>query len=131
MHNPPLILIADDDPAFREIVSAKLKNSGFWIAEAIDGKEAFEKVEALHPDLLIIDVQMPNVNGTEAVLDIRREKDTADTKIIFLTSMDKPWPGLKADNEKIAAELGAVHYINKSEDLDKALATVKAVLEMK
>ncbi len=131
MRNPPLILIADDDPSFREIIATKLKTSGFWVAEAVDGKEAFEKVGSLLPDLLIIDIQMPNENGTEAVLDIKRNQETAATKIIFLTSMENPWPGIKADADSFAKELGAARYINKTEDLDKALVTIKEVLEMK
>lgn len=128
MHNPPLILIADDSPDFQEIVSAKLKASGFWVAIAKDGKEAVERATTLHPDLIIMDINMPNENGTEAVLDITRNPDTKDIKIVFFTSLIDPWPAIKGKNEKLAEELGAAQFLNKSEDLDAMVKKIKELL---
>lgn len=128
MHTPPLILIADDSPDFQEIISEKLKASGFSVSIARDGKEAVERAATLHPDLVIMDINMPNENGTEAVLDIKRNPDAGDTKIVFFTSLDDPWPAIKGSNEALAKELGAAEFIKKSEDLNEIVGEIKRIL---
>lgn len=128
MKSPPLILIADDDADFKEILSAKLLAAGYQIAEAKDGAEAITKAKSLIPDLVIMDIQMPNVNGTEAVVELKNTPETKDVKIIFFSSMIYPWPGVKGKNPEFAQELGAVTFINKSAELDTILAKVKEIL---
>jgi CheY-like chemotaxis protein len=128
MKNPPLILIADDDADFKEILSAKLLASGYQIAEANDGGEAITKAKSLIPDLIIMDIQMPNVNGTEAVLELKHSPETKDVKIVFFSSLIYPWPGVKAENPAFAQELGAVTFMRKNDDLEKVVATVKNLL---
>ena len=128
MHNPPLVLIADDSEEFREIICTKLKQSGFWVAEAKDGKQAVERVESLHPDLIVMDIEMPNENGTEAVLDIKRHPEAKDTKIVFFTNLIDPWPALKGKNQELAKELGANQYIHKGEDLEVIVQKIKSIL---
>lgn len=128
MKNPPLILIADDDSDFKEILSAKLLASGYQIAEAGDGAEAITKAKSLIPDLIIMDIQMPNVNGTEAVLELKHTPETKDVKIAFFSSLIYPWPGVKSDNPEFAKELGAVTFMKKGDDLEKIVATVKGLL---
>ena len=100
MKNPPLILIADDDSDFKEILSAKLLQAGYEIAEADDGQQAIQKAKSLVPDLIIMDIQMPNVNGTEAMLELKHTEETKDVKIIFFSSLSYPWPGVKKENSK-------------------------------
>lgn len=128
MKNPPLILIADDDMDFKEILSAKLLAAGFQIAEAKDGAEAITKAKSLTPDLIIMDIQMPNVNGTEAVLEIRQDSQLKDTKIVFFSSLIYPWPGVKEGNPEFAKELGAVTFLKKSDELEKIISTIKDLL---
>lgn len=128
MREHPLILIADDDPDFKEILSAKLLASQFEIAEANDGAEAITKAKSLVPDLIIMDIQMPNVNGTEAVLEIRQTPELKNTKIVFFSSLIYPWPGIKSENPQFAQELGAVTFLKKSDDLDLIISTVKGLL---
>ncbi len=128
MKSPPLILIADDDADFKEILSAKLLASGYQIAEASDGAEAITKAKNLIPDLIVMDIQMPNVNGTEAVLELKHTLETKDVKIVFFSSLIYPWPGVKGDNPEFAKELGAVTFLRKSDDLDKIALTIKGLL---
>lgn len=128
MKNPPLILIADDSQDFKEILSAKLLSLGFKIAEANDGAQAIAKAKSLVPDLIIMDIQMPNVNGTEAVLELKHTPETKDVKIIFFSSLIYPWPGAKSENSQFAQELGAATFLKKSDDLEKIAATVQSVL---
>jgi len=128
MHNPPLILIVDDDPDFKEILSAKLLASGYEVSEASDGAEGITRAKSLIPDLVIMDIQMPNVNGTEAVLELKYASETKDIKIIFFSSLIYPWPGIKADNPEFAKEIGAVTFLRKSDDLEKIIATIEGLL---
>lgn len=129
MQRPPLVLIADDEPEFRQIISAKLKQGGYWVAEAKDGKEAIEKAFTLHPDLIIMDINMPNENGTEAVLDMRNDPATKDTKIIFFSSLKDPWPGLKRDRPHVAQMIGAADFIDKSADLETNFKKIQELLK--
>ncbi|MEK7612094.1 MAG: response regulator [Patescibacteria group bacterium] len=131
MHNPPVILIADDDPGFQEIVGTKLKRNGFAVAEAHDGKEAVEKAKNLHPDLIVMDINMPNENGTEAVLDMKANPETRDIKIVFFTSEEDPWPGLKGERQHSAVDLGAQDFIRKNDDLDVMVEKIKSFLKGK
>ncbi|MEK7554977.1 MAG: response regulator [Patescibacteria group bacterium] len=128
MRSSPLILVVDDDPGFQEIISSKLKRSSFLVAEAHDGKEAVDKAVNLHPDLILMDINMPGENGTEAVLDLEANPETKDIKIVFLTSQENPWPAAKGGAEGLAKELGARKFINKSEDLDEIASKVKEIL---
>jgi CheY-like chemotaxis protein len=137
MHNPPVILIADDDHGFQEIIGTKLKRNGFLVAEAHDGKEAVEKADNLEPDLILMDINMPGESGTEAVLDIKKNIANKDVKILFLTSETNPWPALKKDgeeaqkneNKEVASELGASNFISKSEDVSVIVDLVKQALK--
>ena len=129
MRNSPLILITDDDLGFIEIISTKLKRNGFLVAEAHNGEEAVEKAKNLRPDLIVMDINMPNENGTEAALEIRRYPENKDVKIVFFTSLKDPWPGIKAENKDFAHELGAVEFIDKSEDIDIVAEKIKNQLK--
>jgi len=129
MKTPPLILIADDDNDFKEVLSAKLLASGYQIAEASDGAQAIQKAKSLIPDLVIMDIQMPNVNGTEAVLELKHNAATKDIRIAFFSNLLYPWPGVKKENDQMAQELGAVHFMKKSDELDDIVKKVKEILE--
>lgn len=128
MKNPPLILIADDDNDFKEVLSAKLLAAGYQLAEASDGQEAITKAKSLIPDLVIMDIQMPNVNGTEAVLDLKHTPATKNVRIAFFSNLLYPWPGVKKENDQMAQELGAVTFLKKSDELDDIVKKVKEIL---
>jgi CheY-like chemotaxis protein len=128
MRSVPLILIADDDAGFQEIVATKLTRAGFLVAEAHNGREAVEKATNLRPDLILMDQEMPGESGTEAILDILENDEMKDAKIVYLTSMTDPFPGLKGETPKVAKEIGAKDFLNKSEDLDVIVDRVKGFL---
>ena len=129
MRTQPLVLIADDSADFKEIISAKLVASGFEIAEAADGEEAISMAKALKPDLVVMDIDMPHVNGTEAVLEIKNNPDTKNVPIIFFSSMATPWPGMAGeDKSEVAKQLGAVTFLKKSDDLEVIVSTIKKLV---
>ncbi len=131
MRTQPLVLLADDNADFKEIISAKLVAAGFEIAEASDGAEAIARAKALKPDLIVMDIDMPKVNGTEAVLEIKNSPETAGVQIVFFSSMDHPWPGITEDKDEFAKTLGAVTFLKKSEDLDVIVTTIKKLVSEK
>ena len=90
MAEQKLILIVDDEPAFREIFGAKFAADGFRIETAENGQIGIEKAKALKPDLILMDVNMPVMDGATAVLKFRDDPETKDLKVVFLTNLGDP-----------------------------------------
>lgn len=84
--NSTTILVADDEPHIRHVVSAKLKNAGYDVLVAEDGREAYELAKANHPSLIVTDCQMPEMSGLELCGRLRSEADTADIPALILTA---------------------------------------------
>ena len=83
------ILIADDDKGFVKLLGAFLKKQGYEIVVAYDGAEALQKMEKTSPDLVLLDIVMPNVNGYAFVLEVKRLKEASRVPIIVLTCKEK------------------------------------------
>lgn len=101
------ILIADDEPDILEIVGYNLGNEGYEIVTARDGEDALQKAKAFKPDLIILDVMMPNKNGMEVCRLLRLNPDFQQTLIIFLTAVNDEISHIKG------LEYGADDYISK------------------
>jgi len=124
-----LILIVDDDQNFHEIMGAKFESAGLVVSHASSEEEALKKAEAETPDLILMDINMPGATGTDAALVLKQNAKTKNLRIAFLTSMQKPWPGIaSAENETIARDLGMEDFIEKTDDLDSILSQAKALL---
>ncbi len=128
MTDSKLILIVDDEPAFREIFSAKLGADGFRTETAENGQIAIEKAKALKPDLILMDVKMPVLDGPSAVLKLREDPETKDMKIAFLTSLGDPRQEMQEINQKFSESFGAQGYLKKTDDLDSLNAKIKEFL---
>ena len=101
------ILIVDDDPEIIEILNYNLINSGFITKSASNGLEAIKKAKKFIPDIILLDVMMPEMDGIEACIKIREIKTLTNTRIIFLSARGE-------DFTQIAAfDAGADDYINK------------------
>jgi two-component system alkaline phosphatase synthesis response regulator PhoP len=81
------ILIVDDEPDIVEFIRYYLKNKGYLINSAQDGVEAIRKAKEFRPDLILLDVMMPNKDGIETLRDLRRMKEFDNTAVIFLTAL--------------------------------------------
>jgi CheY-like chemotaxis protein len=103
---PPTILICEDEVALRELIRAAL-GVGYRYAEAGDGREALELVEAVHPDLVILDVMMPGPSGLD-VLAALQEGNGHDIPVIVLTA----W----SHEREAALARGAAHFLAKPFD---------------
>ena len=120
---PSKILIVDDDIGIRMVLSKFLEREGFEIIAAEDGLEGVELAKKNHPDLIILDVVMPRMDGLTAARLIKFYKPLVDVPIIFLT-------GHYAEKAiELAEEARAEVYITKPFDVHQVIDVVKEVLE--
>jgi CheY-like chemotaxis protein len=124
----PLILIADDDADIRSILRVKLEASGLRVVEAQDGQDAIDKCNHERPALIVMDVRMPVMSGTEAVSNIKEDPKLRDIKIVFLSNFGEEEEINAWLDQKYAKDLGAMDYIKKSEDLAVIVAKITTLL---
>ncbi len=129
MEPTPLILVVDDEAAFREIFSMKLIADGFRVETAENGEVGVQKAKTLKPDLILIDVRMPVMDGPTAVLKLRDDPATKDIRIAFLTSLGDPRQELQEINNKISQDFGVQGYLRKTDDLELLSGRIKALLQ--
>ena len=128
MADQPLILIVDDEANFREIFSMKLKNAGYRVETADGGEQGIEKAKSLKPNLVLMDVNMPGMDGAAAVLKLRDDPATKDMKVAFLTSLGDPHREMQDLNIKFSEGFGAQGYLKKTDDLDLLVEKIKSFL---
>src|SRR5881409_2539323 len=119
---PETILVVDDDPDIARFVEVNLRSAGYDVAVAGDGEEALDKASEIRPDLVLLDVMMPRIDGFEVAQRLRRSPQTANTSIIMLTAK-----ALSAD-KVTGLQSGADDYIIKPFDPVELLARVKGTL---
>ncbi|MFG2604180.1 response regulator transcription factor [Streptomyces sp. NPDC048514] len=114
------ILIVDDEPAVREALQRSLAFEGYGTEVAVDGADALEKATAYQPDLVVLDIQMPRMDGLTAARRIRGAGDT--TPILMLTARDT------VGDRVTGLDAGADDYLVKPFELDELFARVRALL---
>lgn len=101
------VLIVDDDPDIIELLAYNLEKEGYKIATAANGKQALEIIPSFLPDLVVLDIMMPQLDGIETARQLRNLPDFKDTYILFLTARSEEY------SEIAAFEVGADDYITK------------------
>jgi len=119
------ILVVDDNQDGRELVVKILKNRGYQMIEAVDGEEALEKASAECPDLILLDISIPKLDGYEVTRRLKSQVKFKDTPIIALTAH-----AMKGDREK-ALEAGCDGYISKPIDIHELPNQIKSYLKNK
>jgi two-component system cell cycle response regulator DivK len=119
------ILVVDDNQDGRELVVKILKNRGYQMIEAVDGEEALEKAIAENPDLILMDISIPKIDGYEVTKRLKSQIKFKDTPIIALTAH-----AMKGDREK-ALEAGCEGYISKPIDIHELPDQIKFYLKDK
>jgi two-component system KDP operon response regulator KdpE len=115
----PLVLVADDEPRITKLVSLALTAEGFRVVTASGGEEALVKAEEVRPDIVLLDIVMPGIDGIEVMRQLRERRPVP---VILLTAR-----GSTTDKAK-GLDLGADDYVAKPFDLDELAARVRAVL---
>jgi two-component system KDP operon response regulator KdpE len=113
------ILVVDDEKAIRSFLKTSLSSYGYTVFEAHTGKKALEEAVSVHPDLIILDLGLPDIDGLEVIAKIRKR---AKTPIIILSVRDE-------SSEKISAlDRGADDYLTKPFSTEELLARLRAVM---
>ena len=119
MNSQPLVLVADDEPRITKLVALTLHDEGFRVVTASGGEEALKKAEEVRPDIVLLDIVMPDLDGIEVM---RQLREWRPVPVILLTAK-----GSTSDKAK-GLDLGADDYIAKPFHPDELAARVRAVL---
>jgi len=120
-----LIAVVDDEPDILELVSLHLKNAGFKVKEFFDGESFYRFIDNQIPDLIVLDLMLPDMDGLEICKYLKRKDDLASIPIIMLTAKSEETDKL------LGLELGADDYVTKPFSPKELVARVKAVLRRK
>lgn len=119
------ILLVDDDPLVIRMYQNKLTKDGYAVKIASNGEEALIQVMKEKPDLILLDIMMPKMNGVETLKALKREEKTKGIPVIILTNLDD-----NPEDVETAKNLGALDYVVKANITLKVLSEkIKKVLE--
>ncbi len=113
------VLYVEDDPSQRELVNQLLKLSHIDVALATNGREGLKKATSWRPDIILMDLRMPEVSGFDTIEMLQAAPETADTPIVILSA----WRSERHDQR--ARELEIKWYITKPFDLDELVTTIQ------
>jgi DNA-binding response OmpR family regulator len=119
MAEPEQILVVDDEPMVREVVVAYLEREGFRVKEAATGRAALQRIAETRPDLVVLDVMLPEIDGFSVLTELRR---TGDVPVILLTARTEE------PDRVLGLELGADDYVVKPFSPRELVARVRSVL---
>ena len=125
MRTPPLILVVDDDKATVDILRTRLQSQGYAVVSASDGEAGLQAVQEHRPDLVLLDVNMPKLDGLEVCRRLKTDGALPFTPVILVTAL--------ADSRDVVAGLdaGADEYITKPVEAAALMARVRSMLRMK
>ncbi len=107
MTEAPLVLCADDDRDILALLALRLERAGYRVVQAVDGEQALSLARELHPHVLVLDVMMPRMRGTEVIAALRADEATAGIRVVLLSARAQ-----EADVER-GLEAGADAYLAK------------------
>lgn len=111
------ILLVDDDLTLREMYEERLKAEGFTIVQASNGEEALSKAKDIKPNLILLDIMMPKINGFDVLKGLKADSELKDIPVIILTALIQDVDRVQGD------KLGATDYIVKSETMPGEVLT--------
>lgn len=126
MEQGKVILLVDDDLTLREMYEERLKAEGFEIVQASNGDEAIKKAREVKPNIILLDIMMPKINGFDVLKELKADAELKDVPVIVLTALIQ-------DVDRVQGKkLGAVDYIVKSETMPgEVIAKIKNAIGQK
>lgn len=118
------ILIIEDSKDLAEVLSMRLQYEGFDVISAFDGAEGFRKAQTEKPDLVILDLLLPKMDGREAIMELKLDEKTRDLPIIALTGIAEEF------NKAFTLQLGARDYIQKPFDSKYLVQRIRDILKI-
>ena len=115
---PIKVLVVDDDDVIRELITVNLELEGYDVETAFDGQDALDKVKAVRPDVITLDIMMPRLDGWETATRLRDDPETAGIKVVLLSARAQ-----EADVQR-GERIGVDAYLTKPFDPDELLAVV-------
>jgi DNA-binding response OmpR family regulator/two-component sensor histidine kinase len=120
----PIILIVDDEPAGRNVMESVLFNQGYVLEYAVNGREALKKAAVLKPDLILLDLMMPEMDGMQVCQQLRKDRELAEVPVVMITALDDR-------NMRIAClDAGADDFITKPFDRAELRARVRTITRL-
>ncbi len=120
--NKQKVLVVDDEPDAVELIKTVLGEAGYFVATAEDGSEALRKARELNPDVILLDIMLPEIDGLEVCKILRHDPDTGNVPIIMLTARANEFDRI------LGLELGADDYVTKPFSPRELVLRVKALL---
>ncbi|HLC87461.1 MAG TPA: response regulator [Patescibacteria group bacterium] len=118
------IVIIEDELAYLKLLHEQLALKGYQIIEAHDGMEGLEIIKREKPDLVLLDIRMPKMDGM-TMLDLLRKEEIGETmKVIFLTNLEAD----EKITEKVVEELPLYYFVKSDTDLDKLISKIDEVI---
>ena len=122
MAERPRILLVDDEPSIVKMVGKRLEIEGFDVLVAVDGQEALTKAQAEHPDLIILDLMLPKLNGYEICTMLKQDTRYQRIPIVLFTAK------AQEKDEKLGMECGANAYVRKPFRAQELLEKIRGLL---
>ena len=120
------ILVVDDEPDVVAYLGALLADNGYEVSEAADGREGFTKAKAERPDLITLDITMPNESGVRMFRDLQQDPETAGIPVVIIT-------GISPDFKRFLESRKQVHppaaYFEKPIDRDEVVSQIRKILD--
>ena len=118
------ILLVDDEPSILKVVGKRLEVEGYEVIIAADGEEAIEKAKQAHPDLIVLDLMLPKLNGIDVCSQLKKDRRSQDIPIITIFS----GKGSSEDAER-CREAGAAAYVSKGHGANPLVEQIKTLLQ--
>jgi DNA-binding response OmpR family regulator len=118
-HGLGRVLVVDDDEVIRRLIAVNLQLEGFEVSTAVDGQDCLDKVAAVEPDVITLDVMMPRLDGWETAVQLRKSPDTAHIKVLLITAR------AQEEDKARGGHVGADAYLTKPFDPNEMIRVVR------